>query len=364
MSDTATAPADTGLRYPFEAPEPGAAREVSPGVFWLRMPLPFSLDHINLYLLRDGPGWTLIDTGLGDPATWTLWERAFETVMEGRALTRVICTHMHPDHVGQAGALCRHFGVRLWMSRLEYVTARMLVADAPPAPDEALAFYRAAGWDAEALDTYKQRFGMFGMGVTPLPAAYQRIEDRDDIEIDGAVWRVIVGSGHSPEHVCLWNPEARLFLSGDQVIPKISSNVSVWPTEPAADPLSDWLSSCWRIMAAIPDDVLVLPSHNTPFYGLHTRLEGLIDGHERRLERLERSLETPKRVVDAFAAMFARPIQASDYSMATGETLAHLNYLVRAGRAVAREAQDGAVWFERSSGPARQALEADSEPLG
>lgn len=345
MPDDAPAQARPKLSYPHPAPEVGTVAEIAEGVKWLRAGLPFGLDHINLYLLRDGEGWTLIDTGLGDPATGALWDGPFAEALEGRSITRVLCTHMHPDHLGMAGELCRRFDAPLWMSRLEYVTARMLVADTPPAPDAALDFYRAAGWDEPQIARYRERFGMFGMGVHKMPDAFTRIEDRQDVVINDEVWRVIVGSGHSPEHVCLWQPERRLFLSGDQVLPRISSIVAVWPTEPGADPLADWLSSCWRLMAAIPDDVLVLPSHNEPFFGLHARLDALISGHERRLTRLARALSEPKRVVDLFSAVFGRPIGEEDLSMATGETLAHLNYLVSRGRARYETRNGGAAHF-------------------
>ncbi len=345
MPDDAQAPERPKLRYPHAAPEVGAATAVAEGVVWLRAGLPFGLDHINLYLLADGDGWTLVDAGLGDPATEALWSGPFSDALGGKPIRRVICTHMHPDHLGMAGDLCRRFDAPLWMSRLEYVVARMLVADTAPAPEQGVAFYRAAGWEEAQLERYRKRFGMFGLGVRKMPDAFTRIEDRQNIEINGETWRVITGSGHSPEHVCLWQPERKLFVSGDQVLPRISPNVSVWPTEPGADPLADWLSSCWRLMAAIPDDVLVLPSHNEPFFGLHARLDALISGHERRLARLLRALETPKRVVDVFPMVFGRSIDDGDLSMATGETLAHLNYLVRRGRARYEPGGDGAARF-------------------
>ena len=335
------------LEYPHEAPKPGGVRTIAEGVIWLRLPLPFELDHINIYLLRDDGGWTVVDTGLGDPHTNKLLSAALEGSLGGEPVIRVICTHMHPDHVGQAGWLCRRYDAPLWMSRLEYLSARMLIADEPPAPQEAIDFLAAAGWENDWIEKYKERYGTFGKGVRPMPQSYTRIEDRDDIAIGDRVWRVITGSGHSPEHVCLWQPELKLFISGDQVLPKISSNVSVWPTEPAADPLEDWLLSCWRLMAAIPDDVLVLPSHNTPFRGLHARLESLIEGHRRRLERVLEALDEPRRVVDLLPKLFGRKLSGQDYVMATGETLAHLNHLVRKGRA--RYALDEArvAWFSR-----------------
>jgi len=337
------------LSYPYEALEPGETREIADGVIWVRLPLPFDLDHINVYLLKDGDGWTMVDTGLGDPRTQEQLAWIFERELGGAPITRVLCTHMHPDHIGQAGWICRRYGAPLWMSRLEYLTARILVTDEAPAPQEAIDFLQAAGWEESWIDAYRERYGMFGKGVSELPQVYTRIEDRRDLQIGGRTWRVITGSGHSPEHVCLWQPELKLFISGDQVLPKISSNVSVWPTEPAADPLNDWLSSCWRLMAAIPDDVLVLPSHNTPFRGLHARLERLIEGHENRLKRLEKALDEPQSAVELFRTMFLRKVPAGDRMMATGETLAHLNYLVRQGRARYLIGDDGVARFAREA---------------
>jgi glyoxylase-like metal-dependent hydrolase (beta-lactamase superfamily II) len=334
-------PAKPQLVYPLgEPPEPGEAREIAPGVHWIRMPLPFVLKAINLWLIEDGEGWTIVDTGIALEQSREYWRQIFDKTLKGKPVTRVICTHMHPDHMGLAGWICRKFGAPLWMSRLEYITGRVLVADTGrDAPEEGVAFYRAAGWDEDALDSYKIRFGGFGKAVSRVPDAYKRISDGDVIEIGGRPWRVITGNGHCPEHVCLWQEELKLFISGDQVLPRISSNVSVFPTEPDGDPLADWISSCKKLLAAaVPNDVLVLPSHNEPFIGLHERLQNLIDGHERSLARILSRLNEPKRAIDIFGALFARKIGPDLLGMATGEAIAHLNCLV--GRGLARRVAD------------------------
>jgi glyoxylase-like metal-dependent hydrolase (beta-lactamase superfamily II) len=247
---------------------------------------------------------------------------------------------MHPDHMGLAGWLCRKFNATLWMSRLEYITGRMLVADTGrEAPEEGVQFYRAAGWDEDALDSYKVRFGGFGKMVSKMPDAYRRMEDGETIEINGRPWRVITGNGHCPEHVCLWQEELKLFISGDQVLPRISSNVSVFPTEPDGDPLADWINSCKKLLEVMPNDVLVLPAHNEPFIGLHERLQNLIDGHEKALERvLDRIKKEPRRAIDLFGALFARKIGPDLIGMATGEAIAHTNCLI--GRGLARRVLD------------------------
>src|SRR5437763_15642930 len=221
------------------------------------------------------------------------------------------------------------------------MTCRSHAADTGrEAPEDAVRFFRAAGWDEDALEHYKARFGGFGRGLHALPDSFRRLSDGDEVEIGGGLWRVVVGSGHSPEHACLYNPELKVMISGDQVLPRISSNVSVFPTEPDGDPLDDWLTSLARIKTRVPDDVLVLPAHNEPFYGLHARLDHLIRGHERGLSRLTARLAEPRRAVDVFGVLFKRTIVPELMGMATGEALAHLNCLIHRGLAV-REA-DGA----------------------
>ncbi len=317
------------LQYPISAiPDFGTPTKVAEGVYWLRMPLPFTLDHINLYLLRDGDGWTLVDTGIRGPETMAHWEHVFENFFDGAPVKRVIVTHMHPDHVGQAGWLTRHCGVELWMTRTEFLACKVIAGDGPSdVPEDAVRFYHQCGFDAHRLDLYRQRFGRFGALIEKLPAGYRRIRDSDVLTINDTGWHVVVGRGHSPEHACLYCPALKLLISGDQVLPRISSNVSVFPTEPHADPLGEFLQACSDIHARVPDDVLVLPSHNEPFTGLHARLDALIDGHREGLARLHALCAAPRRVVDAFPALFRREIDATNLMLATGESRAHLNYL-------------------------------------
>lgn len=335
------------LSYPFEAaPARGQAVDVAPGVKWMRMPLDGSLTHINVWAIEDGEGWALVDTGISGPETMEAWRAVFAGPLGGRPVTRVFVTHMHPDHIGMAGWITRKFGVRLWISRLEFLMCRSLAADTGrEAPRDALDFYRAAGWSPEALEAYRARFGGFGKGLHALPDSFVRLSDGDEVTIGGRLWRVVVGSGHSPEHVCLHCPDLKLFISGDQVLPRISSNVSVFPTEPAADPLSDWLGSLARIKGRVGDDVLVLPAHNDPFFGLHARIDHLIGGHERGLQRLRTLLAQPRRAVDVFHVLFRRRITDHLLNMATGESLAHLNCLLSRGQAVRETDAAGVDWY-------------------
>lgn len=326
------------LDYPVEEaniPEPGQVYEVVNGVFWVRMPLPISLEWINLWLIRGDKGWTVVDTGMATEAAAGHWREIFSKYLDGLPIERVIVTHMHPDHVGLAGWMSRKFQCELYMSRLEYITCRMLVSDTGrDAPEEGVEFYRAAGWDEDAIDQYKVKFGGFGRAVSRLPDRYVRLSDGDTLQIGGSPWKVIIGAGHSPEHVCLYNQEKNVVISGDQLLPRISSNVSVHPTEPDANPLLEWIESCKKLKRALPKDVLVLPAHNYPFRGAHERLDNLITGHETLLKRLESKLEAEKTVPELFVTMFGRKIGPEALSLATGETLAHLNYLIHEGKVV------------------------------
>lgn len=358
MSDAVELPAEAGLRvrddrgliYPFaQKPEPGAAIEVAPGILWLRMPLPFQLNHINLWLLEDGDGWAVVDTGVNTDACKELWEQVFATALEGRPVTRVIVTHLHPDHVGLAGWIAERFDAPLLMSRTDYLMCRMLVMDTgKEAPWEGVSFYRAAGFTDEALDAYKKRFGGFGMGVHRLPQSFVRLQEGDVLAIGGRNWRIVVGRGHAPEHVCLWSEADNLMISGDQILPRISSNVSVFPTEPDSNPLQDWIDSCARLRDLVDADILILPAHNEPFRNARKRLQDLINDHEAGLSRLLDMLAEPRRAVDVFPALFRARITGGNYLMATGESLAHLNCLIARGDVVKHRDASGIDIYQRS----------------
>jgi glyoxylase-like metal-dependent hydrolase (beta-lactamase superfamily II) len=338
------------LVYPFEAPPArGRSIEVAPGVHWVRMPLPYALDHINIWALDDDHGWAVVDTGVRTEESSLVWRELFSNAPDERSLTRVFVTHMHPDHVGMAGWLTRKFGVRLWMTRLEYLSCRVMVSDTGrEAPADAVDFYRRAGWSDAAIETYRARFGNFGKHIHALPDSYRRLVDGEELPIGAHTWRVVVGNGHSPEHACLYSPDHKVLISGDQILPRISSNVSVYPTEPDANPMADWYASLAKIKREIPDDVLVLPSHNECFRGLHARVEHLARGQDRTLERLRRALKERKRAVDVFGALFARSIGEADASllgMATGESVACLNFLWHQGTVERDIDAQGVAWF-------------------
>ncbi|MBU7572599.1 MAG: MBL fold metallo-hydrolase [Hydrogenophaga sp.] len=346
VSDRASQRKDR-LRYPCgEAPAPGSALEVAPGVLWQRIPL-YNGQTINAWALRDGEGWTVVDTGMSTEAGLAVWQQllAPEGPLQGRPVTRVIATHLHADHVGMAGWLCSKFDCELWMTQGEYQQANLMHARAAqPMPAQDLAFYERAGWDAQALATVAP----MGRYMSPLPACYRRIREGERIRIGEDDWQVLIGNGHSSEHACLYCAPRGLFISGDQVLPLISSNVSVWPLEPAANPMQDWLASLEKVSQAIPDDVLVLPAHDDPFHGLHERLAQLARKRHRALDQLREALQRRElRVVDTFDAVFGRSSFANAFvqQLATGEAVAYLNYLIDRGEACAREDERGIAWY-------------------
>lgn len=340
------------LDYPCgDAPTSGAAIEIAPGVLWMRMPMPLRLmDHVNLWAVRDENGWAVFDAGLQAGDTTLAWCTLFgdEGALAHGGLSRLFVMHMHPDHAGLAGWLTRKFGCRLWMTRAEYLACRLLAADiGRKMSDESVNFYRRAGWDDTAIDVYRPFFGGFARYVHVLPDSYRRVGDGEELRIGDHMWRVVVGTGHSPEHACFHSPDLKLLISGDQVLPQVSSNVSVSATEPDADPAGDWLASLDKLALEIPGDVLVLPGHGEPFYGLHTRLDYLKRSRHNALDRLRHTLGRPRRVVDIFAQLFSRPIGSDPdlLEVATGESVAHLNSLQHRDEVEMNLDTDGVAWY-------------------
>lgn len=320
-------------------------REVAPGVWWLRMPLPFKLDHINLWLLEDGDGWTIVDTGIARDEVKDAWEHISAARFAGRPLKRVIVTHFHPDHAGLAGWLTARFSVRLWMPLAEWAFARMMSQDTSDATHEAArAFYRATGFDPAQMAAFETRRNRYAANVSPIPPVIRRVGEGEVIPIGGRGWRVIVGTGHSPEHACLYCEELCVLISGDQILPKISPNVSVWPHEPDANPLRLFLDSLRKFRGLAPD-TLVLPSHNWPFTGLHSRLDGLAHHHDERLEATWQACARPASGVDVLRRLFSRELDAHQLLFAIGESLAHLHFLVGEGRLERTLGPDGVYRF-------------------
>lgn len=352
-----TATSHKKLTYPFGGAEPasGDVMTVAPGIRWVRLLVPGPLKHVNCWLIDDDPaaggaGVALVDTGMNLPAARAAWQAVFAGPLAGVRVTRTIGTHFHPDHIGLAGWLCDHHAAPLVMTRGEWLTARLSYADARDAvPDAVIAMRKGAGWDAAQIDHgNRQGWSGFRRIATELPTGYVRIRHGDTLTIGGRAWQVVVGSGHSPEHACLYDAAGRILISGDQILPRISPNVSLGVSEPEADPLGEWFESIARLKL-LPDDVLVLPGHGDPFTGLHARLDAMDREHRERLDELEAFLATPARAVDCFGRLFRRAIGPELLGMATGEALAHLRRLEVEGRAT-RRVEDGVWWWQAQGG--------------
>ena len=351
IPSAAEAAAPTGPVYPFGDAEPasGDVMEIVPGLRWVRIAVPGPLRHVNCWLLDDadvrGPGVALVDTGMNMPGARDAWRSVFRGPLTGVRVTRIIGTHFHPDHIGLAGWMADYHDAPILMTRTEWLTARLLVSDArDDVPEGALAFWRAAGWNDAQVSTARERgWSFFSRLVTPLPLMYERLVDGRCLTIGEREWRVVIGSGHSPEHSCLFDEEANILIAGDQVLPRISPNVSLGLSEPGGDPLGDWFASIKRLRA-LPADVLILPGHGDPFTGLHPRLAAIEQEHRERLDTLWTFCNVPRRATDCFATLFSRPIGQEMLGMASGEALAHLRRLEVEGRAV-REDRDGVWWY-------------------
>ncbi|WP_296429214.1 MBL fold metallo-hydrolase [Yoonia sp.] len=338
----------TGIRYPFPTPPAeGEAVTVALGVLWMRLPLPMALDHVNVYALDDGAGWTIIDTGFASKRSRAIWEKLLAGPLQGRPVTRVIVTHHHPDHVGLAGWFIQN-GATLCMPRTGWLMARMLTLDVQDVPNaESLAFYKRAGMDPDVLDGRRtERPFNFADCVTPLPLGYTRLIDANTITIGGRTWDIRMGGGHAPEHATFWSRDDNLVIGGDQLLPSISPNLGVYPTEPDADPVTDWLQSCEAFLAFAKTDQLVLGGHKLPFTGLPLRLRQLIDNHHGALDRLRAHLTEPRSAGECFMPLFKRQIKGGEYGLALVEAVAHLNHLHQAGLATRVLRPDGAWGFQ------------------
>lgn len=332
------------LQYPFpEVPAPGTTIEVAPGIRWLSMPLPFKLDHINLWLIEGGEnaGLTVVDTGIGNGETRALWEK----ILGKKHVKRVVLTHYHPDHAGNAAWLCERYGAPLWTTQGEYLTAHAVrTASAGYTPDAVLAVFRKNGLDEERAARMRGPRNRYADLVPDFPHSYRRIIEGDEITLGKRRWRAIVGHGHAPEHLSLFSEALNTVIAGDMLLSTISTNVSVWSIDPEGDPLRLFLDSIARYRD-LPDDVLVLPSHGKPFRGAHRRVKQLEQHHRERLEELTQSLKTPKSAAELLGVLFRRPLDAHQTFFAMGEAIAHLHYLYYAGRAKRAQGKDGIMRY-------------------
>ena len=340
-------PHESELDYPFgdAVPLPGEVRDIAPGVRWLRMGLPFALDHINLWLLDDGPGWTIVDCGITSDATKAAWEQVFATALQGKPVVRVIATHMHPDHIGLAHWLTERWDCRLWVSATDYNGARVASQSTTGFGGErAAAFFASHGLtDPEAVAKVRARANYYAGMVPAVPAAFRRLLDGMRVRVGARDWRCIAGYGHAPEHIALYCDDLKLLISGDMVLPRISTNVSVYDLEPEADSLTLYLDSLARY-DPLPADTLVLPSHGKPFRGLQARIRQLRNHHDDRLaDVMAACAAKPCSAADLLPVLFKRTLDLHQTTFAMGEAVAHLHTLWYRGQLRRERGADG-VW--------------------
>lgn len=341
------------LQYPLgeTLPEAGRTLEVAPGVRWLRMQLPFALDHINLWLLRDEldgrAGWTIVDCGITNDATRAAWEQVFADELQGLPVLRVVVTHMHPDHMGLAHWLTERWNVRLWVSATDYNAARLASTSTTGFGGEAAAKFMASHGltDPEAVAKIRARSNYYATMVPQVPAAFRRLLDGMVLTIGGHGWQCIAGYGHAPEHMSLYCAALGVLISGDMLLPRISTNVSVIDLEPEADPLPLYLASIRRY-ASLPADTLVLPSHGRPFRGMHTRIDQLVKHHDERFaDVLKACAAAPQSAADLLGVLFTRKLDLHQTTFAMGESIAHLHALWLAGKLVRSMDDEGVYRF-------------------
>lgn len=332
------------LSYPFDEtlPEPAKIMEVASGVFWLRMPLPFDLDHINLYLIRGETGWTLVDCGINAEICKELWEQIIETYFDGLPLERIIVTHFHPDHVGLAGWLVKKTGAEFCMSRAEWLSARAAYLDDQNASREYMInFYKRSGLAPSSIEDVYKLGNMYHSNVTEVPVEYNRIKAGDHFMINGNRWDITTAAGHSPEHVCLHCEELDVVIGGDFLLPRISPIISIWFTEPDGNPLAEFFD----FLSGADDlnkDPMVLPAHGRPYRGMATRMTQLRDHHHERLIEALEVCKSPALASDVMKVMFShRTLDPVTERFAIGETLAHLNLLIAEGKLERQMGDDG-----------------------
>ncbi len=320
------------LEFPIPVLRTGEVREVAPGVHWLRMRLPYRLNHVNLWLLEDGEGLSIVDVGMNMPETRETWQAVLSGSFAFRPIRRVIGTHYHSDHIGLAAWMCETYEAPFFASHIEWCMARSLGIDRTQSLlDAQQDFYRSLGYDAEQLARLGAAGNAYAAKVIPVPPVMRRLRHGDVLPIGGREWRVITAAGHSPEMVCLYAAELGLLVAGDHLLPSITPNVSIYPAEPEGDPLGDYLGS-FAPFLALPEDTLVLPSHGRPFRGLHRRIRQIEAHHADRLEKVVAACASPKSIVEILGVLFDAELNDHERVIASGEALAHVRYLQRRGR--------------------------------
>jgi glyoxylase-like metal-dependent hydrolase (beta-lactamase superfamily II) len=329
----------------------GEGSGLTPAVKWIRMALPFALDHINLWLLRDEVdgrhGWTVVDCCITRDEAKAQWEQVFASQLEELPILRVIVTHMHPDHIGLAHWLCKRWNAPLWISATDFNAAHTASLRTSGFGGEgAASFFASHGLvDSASITKIRGRATYYPSMVPEIPPSFRRLQDGDKLRIGGREWRCISGYGHAPEHMSLHCEALGLLISGDMVLPRISTNVSVYFIEPESDPLRLFLESIDKF-ARLPRDTLTLPSHGKPFLGLHERIRQLHQHHRERLAEVEAACAgSPHSAAEILPVLFKRELDLHQTTFAMGESVAHLHALWFAGKLRRRRGDDGVFRF-------------------
>lgn len=338
------------MEFPWaEPPAFGEPVEVAPGILWLRLPLPYALNHVNLYLFEEPGGYALFDTGLGDEASRALWTAVLDGPLKGKAITRLVVSHFHPDHAGLAGWLHDRFAPPLLMTQTEYLTVRLLQQprDGRGEAHEA-AHFRRTGLPAGDVDALLGRGLSYLRRTTGIAPFFEQLRPGGRIDLGGRSWTVLTGGGHAPEQAMLWCAADKLFLAADQVLARISPNVSVWAMQPAADPLGDYIGSLEALRDGIDPEALVLPGHNLPFRGLPARTGELLEHHDHRCDLIAAACAAEARTAaELIPVLFHRALDPHQLGFAVGETLAHVNFMVAQGRLGVEDRDGVSVYRER-----------------
>jgi len=314
-----------------EPPQEGIPVELADGIYMLRLPLPFALDHVNVCLLEEKDSWTIIDAGLGSQACLDIWDNLLTSFLSKKPVKQLILTHYHPDHVGLSGDLVERTGAQVHMSRTEWLMANMLYYDNEgELGAKMLNLFQQHGLPEKECEEIKSFKSSYRDRCSKLPNGFNRIRHGDHLNFGNSRWQCRQGSGHSPEHISLYSSERNVLIAGDHILPKITPNIPMPVQDLTANPIADYLDSL-QTFRDIGEDELILPSHRLPFSGIRTRIDQLTNHHHERLQTLVEACNEPVTVFDVLPVLFRRELDSNQMSFAMLEALSHMVYLERKG---------------------------------